>query len=160
MLSFIGTMPYAMLSFTAIRATLKLLIDTKSHKILIAEVSEEVVDFFFSLLSLHVGRLLPEDGMVGCLGKLYEGLENLSYTYLQPNLKKKSMFNFHELCTRYYAISTPVNYVALTQAPSSTVETATSSEGGYVKGVGLKPLKASLESNTVLTDVFLRKRKA
>ncbi|KAI5346315.1 hypothetical protein L3X38_014194 [Prunus dulcis] len=68
--------------------SLKLLIDTKSHKILIAEVSEEVVDFFFSLLSLHVGRLLPEDGM------------------------------------------------------------------------GLKPLNASLESNTVLTDVFLRKRKA
>ncbi|CAL9017780.1 unnamed protein product [Prunus brigantina] len=41
-----------MLSFTAIKATLKLLIDTKSHKILFAEVSKEVVDFFFSLLAV------------------------------------------------------------------------------------------------------------
>lgn len=44
-------------------------------------MSKEVVDFFFSLLSLHVGtviRLLSEDGTVGCLGKLYESLENIA----------------------------------------------------------------------------------
>ncbi|CAL9017781.1 unnamed protein product, partial [Prunus brigantina] len=29
--------------------------------------------------------------MVGCLGKLYERLENLNYTYLQPNLKKNTL---------------------------------------------------------------------
>ncbi|PQQ12357.1 uncharacterized protein Pyn_27548 [Prunus yedoensis var. nudiflora] len=74
--------------------SLKLLIDTKSHKILFAEVSKEVVDFSFSLLSLHVGtviRLLSEDVMVGCIGKLYVSLENLSYTYLQPNLNKNTL---------------------------------------------------------------------
>ncbi|BFG24094.1 hypothetical protein CerSpe_103680 [Prunus speciosa] len=80
--------------------SLKLPIDTKSHKILFAEVSKEVVDFFFSLLSLHVGtviRLLSEDGMVGCLGKLYVSLENLSYTYLQPNLNKNTLLRPSQL---------------------------------------------------------------
>ncbi|BFG22611.1 hypothetical protein CerSpe_088850 [Prunus speciosa] len=74
--------------------SLKLLVDTKSHKVLFAEVSKEVVDFFFSFLCLHVGsmiRLLSEVGMVGCLGRLYESLENLSYTYLQPNLDKDTL---------------------------------------------------------------------
>ncbi|PQQ04820.1 uncharacterized protein Pyn_35164 [Prunus yedoensis var. nudiflora] len=36
-------------------------------------------------------RLLSEVGMVGCLGRLYESLENLSYTYLQPNLDKDTL---------------------------------------------------------------------
>ncbi|CAL2258843.1 unnamed protein product [Prunus armeniaca] len=29
--------------------------------------------------------------MVGSLGKLYESVENISYTYLQPNLKKDTL---------------------------------------------------------------------
>ncbi|KAI5346312.1 hypothetical protein L3X38_014191 [Prunus dulcis] len=55
----------------------------------------EVVDFLFTLLSLHVATvtrlLLSNGGMVGCLGKLYESLENLSDTYMQPNLNKDSL---------------------------------------------------------------------
>ncbi|BFG36752.1 hypothetical protein CerSpe_230260 [Prunus speciosa] len=46
--------------------SLKLLIDTKSHKVLFAEARKEVVDFLFSFLSLHVAtvtRLLSTDGM-------------------------------------------------------------------------------------------------
>lgn len=243
--------------------SLKLLIDTKSHKILFAEVSKEVVDFFFSLLSLHVGtviRLLSGDGMVGCLGKLYASLENLNYTYLQPNLNKNTLLRpksavaganiFHLLTnnksdseakkfyycdcnhpsssfhsyhvtenssTRYVSddvgalcpkcgrtMSKQMTYVAPPTA-TSTRDTILSSEGGYVKGVvtymimddlevqpmstissiamlnkfnvkdvgaleervvqlglqeGLKLLKASLESKTVLTDVFLGMKSA
>ncbi|XP_008233658.1 PREDICTED: uncharacterized protein LOC103332687 [Prunus mume] len=243
--------------------SLKLLIDTKSHTILFAEVSKEVVDFFFSLLSLHVGtviRLLSGDGMVGCLGKLYASLENLSYTYLQPNLNKNTLLRpksavaganiFHLLTnnksdseakkfyycdcnhpsssshsyhvtenssTRYVSddvgalcpkcgrtMSKQMTYVAPPTA-TSTRDTILSSEGGYVKGVvtymimddlevqpmstissiamlnkfnvkdvgaleervvqlglqeGLKLLKASLESKTVLTDVFLGMKSA
>ncbi|CAL8126399.1 unnamed protein product [Prunus armeniaca] len=45
--------------------SLKLLIDTKSNKVLFAEASKEVVDFLFTLLSLHVAtvtRLLLSNG--------------------------------------------------------------------------------------------------
>ncbi|CAL2242508.1 unnamed protein product [Prunus armeniaca] len=73
--------------------SLKLLVDTKSHKVLFAEAeaSKEVVDFLFSFLSLHVAtvtRLLSTDGMVGCFGNLYESAETLSVdSYLPLNLK-------------------------------------------------------------------------
>ncbi|CAL8125157.1 unnamed protein product [Prunus armeniaca] len=71
--------------------SLKLLIDTKSYKILFAEASKEVVDFRFSFLSLHVAtvtRLLSTDGMVGCLGNLYQSAKSLSVNpYLPLNLK-------------------------------------------------------------------------
>ncbi|ONI25083.1 hypothetical protein PRUPE_2G279300 [Prunus persica] len=67
--------------------SLKLLIDTKKQQTI-----KEVVNFLFTLLSLHVATvtrlLLSNGGMVGCLGKLYKSLENLSDTYMQPNLNK------------------------------------------------------------------------
>ncbi|CAL8125202.1 unnamed protein product [Prunus armeniaca] len=64
-------------------------------EVLFAEASKEVVDFLFTLLSLHVAivtrLLLSNGGMVGCLGKLYESLENLSDTYMQHSLNKDSL---------------------------------------------------------------------
>ncbi|CAL2234290.1 unnamed protein product [Prunus armeniaca] len=60
-------------------------------KVLFAEASKDFVDFLFTLLSLPIGtviRLLSRKHMVGCLGKLYDSLENLNDTYLQPNLNK------------------------------------------------------------------------
>ncbi|KAL6128212.1 hypothetical protein ACLB2K_071568 [Fragaria x ananassa] len=74
--------------------SLKLLVDTKNRRVLFAEASKEVVDFLFTLLSLPIGtviRLLTKNGMVGCLGKLYESVEELNDTYLQPNLNKDSL---------------------------------------------------------------------
>ncbi|PQQ12360.1 uncharacterized protein Pyn_27551 [Prunus yedoensis var. nudiflora] len=187
--------------------SLKLLIDTNSHKILFAEVSKEVVDFFFSFLSLHVGtviRLLPKDGMVGCLGKLYESLENLSYTYLQPNLNINTLLMpksavagadiFHLLTDNksdseaekfYYCdcnhSSSPFSSYHVTEnsstrevQPMSTISSIAMLNKFNVKDVGaleervvqlglpegLKLLKASLESKTVLTDVFLGMKSA
>ncbi|KAL6128295.1 hypothetical protein ACLB2K_071650 [Fragaria x ananassa] len=74
--------------------SLKLLIDTKNRKVLFAEASKEVVDFLFTLLFLPIGpeiRLLPKNGMVHCLGNLYESVKELNDTYLQPNLNKDSL---------------------------------------------------------------------
>ncbi|KAL6290880.1 hypothetical protein ACE6H2_008390 [Prunus campanulata] len=71
--------------------SMKLLVDSTRGKVLFAEASKDVVDFLFTLLSLPVGtviKLLSKDGMVGSLGKLYESVENLDDTYLQPNLDK------------------------------------------------------------------------
>lgn len=58
--------------------SLKLLVDSKRHKVLFAEAGKDFVDFLFTLLSLPVGtviRLLAKHGMVGSLGKLYESVE-------------------------------------------------------------------------------------
>ncbi|KAF7133079.1 hypothetical protein RHSIM_Rhsim09G0161800 [Rhododendron simsii] len=76
------------------KVTLKLLIDTKSQKVLFAEAGKDFVDFLFNRLHLPVGtvvRLLTEQIMVGTLGKLYESIKNLSETYFQPNQTKDSV---------------------------------------------------------------------
>ncbi|TKY50646.1 DUF674 family protein [Spatholobus suberectus] len=73
------------------KLTLKLLIDTKRERVLFAEASKAVVDFLFSLLCLPlntVARLLPKKDMVGSLGNLYESVENLDESYMQPNQRK------------------------------------------------------------------------
>ncbi|KAM4104565.1 hypothetical protein ACJW30_06G167900 [Castanea mollissima] len=216
--------------------SLKLLIDTKGNKVLFAEAGKDFVDFLFNLLSLLVGtviRLLTKDSMVCSLGNLYESVETLSETYLQPNQSKDAILkpktpvsasdlplllsadetmigkkfymcpSFHRnvaddpraacpFCNCY--MNTKIPYIALEKVASSD------DEGGYVKGVvtymvmddlvvkpmstissiallqkfsvkevgaleervvdlgmdeGLKLLKASLQSKTVLSSVFL-----
>ncbi|GLT50896.1 hypothetical protein SLA2020_243510 [Shorea laevis] len=70
------------------KLSLKLLVDTKSHKVLFAEAGKEFVDFLFSLLSLPIGSvitILSKQGMVGSLGNLYESVKTLSDTYKQAS---------------------------------------------------------------------------
>ncbi|KAF7133000.1 hypothetical protein RHSIM_Rhsim09G0161000 [Rhododendron simsii] len=72
--------------------TLKLLVDTKNNKVLFAEAGKDFVDFLFTLLSLPIGtvvRLLTAKSMVGCLGNLYDSVDNLSDTYMHPNQSKE-----------------------------------------------------------------------
>ena len=74
--------------------SLKLLIDTKSRKVLFAEANKSTVDFLFHVLSLPVGtviRLLGKQGMVGCVANLYESIESLNETYIQPNQSKDTL---------------------------------------------------------------------
>lgn len=77
--------------------TLKLLIDSKGQRVLFAEAGKDFADFLFTLLSLPLGtiiRLLSTNiGMVGSIGKLYESFENLSYTYIQPNVDKDTLLD-------------------------------------------------------------------
>ncbi|KAL0003018.1 hypothetical protein SO802_016799 [Lithocarpus litseifolius] len=74
--------------------SLKLLIDTKSQKVLFAEADKNFIDFLFYILALPVGTfiaLLTKKGMVGSLGNIYESIENLSTTYLRPNVNKETL---------------------------------------------------------------------
>nr|XP_043633681.1 uncharacterized protein LOC122604885 [Erigeron canadensis] len=78
------------------KVSLKLLIDTKSKKVLFAEASKEFVDFLFYILSLPVGtviKLLSRDSMVGSLGNLYHSIDKLNHTYMQPNQSKDVVLN-------------------------------------------------------------------
>ncbi|KAL2507044.1 hypothetical protein Fot_30691 [Forsythia ovata] len=76
------------------KVSLKLLIDTKSKRVLFAEAGKDFVDFIFHILAMPLAtaiRLLGKQEMVGCLGKLYESVENLNETYILHG-KKKEIF--------------------------------------------------------------------
>ncbi|CAN1131056.1 hypothetical protein LINPERHAP2_LOCUS6178 [Linum perenne] len=78
------------------KVTLKLLIDKKTNKVLFAEAGKEFVDFLCSILSFPLGtviKLLSRTQMVGCLGNLYQSIENLSDTFIQPSTNKDSVLN-------------------------------------------------------------------
>ncbi|KAK0593491.1 hypothetical protein LWI29_037600 [Acer saccharum] len=82
----------------ASQVKLKLLIDTQSKKVLFAEAGKDFVDFLFYLLSLPVStvvRLLKNEGEVGCLSDLYNSLENLNDTYIQP-IQNKTNLLYHK----------------------------------------------------------------
>ncbi|KAL8053726.1 hypothetical protein ABFX02_05G092200 [Erythranthe guttata] len=71
--------------------SMKLLIDRKTERVLYAEASEDCVDFLFYILSLPVAKLISLVGkqqMVGCLANLYDSVENLNESYIQPNKNK------------------------------------------------------------------------
>ncbi|KAF0924082.1 hypothetical protein E2562_008409 [Oryza meyeriana var. granulata] len=68
--------------------SLKLLVDTKSKKVLFAEAGKEFVDFVFSLLKLPIGavvKLISAGTMQGSVGRLYQSVEHISASYLLPN---------------------------------------------------------------------------
>ncbi|XP_062157288.1 uncharacterized protein LOC133864876 [Alnus glutinosa] len=75
------------------KVSLKLFIDKKNRRVLFAQSDKEFVDFLFSIFTLPVGtvtRLLKEGGgMVGCLPSLYQSIENMSVTHIQPDKNKR-----------------------------------------------------------------------
>ncbi|KAK6144327.1 hypothetical protein DH2020_021147 [Rehmannia glutinosa] len=74
--------------------SLKLLIDKQAKRVLFAEAGKECVDFLFYILSLPVAKLitlLGKEGMVGSLSNLYQSIENLNDSYIQPNKSKNTL---------------------------------------------------------------------
>ncbi|KAI3461373.1 hypothetical protein Pfo_018036 [Paulownia fortunei] len=74
--------------------SLKLLIDTQGKRVLFAEAGKDFVDFLFQILSLPAGTvisLLRKQEMVGSLANLYESIENLNDSYIQPNQTKDTI---------------------------------------------------------------------
>lgn len=78
------------------RLQLKLLVDTQRQRVLFAEANKDFVDFLCTLLLLPTGmvtKLLTSKAMVGSVGSLYQSIEDLNDTYLQPNLTKDTLLN-------------------------------------------------------------------
>ncbi|KAJ6311670.1 hypothetical protein OIU77_013430 [Salix suchowensis] len=76
------------------KMSLKLLIDSKHSKVVFAEAGKDFVDFLLNLLALPLGtviQLLTKSAMTGCVANLYESLEKLDESYLQPNQNKDSL---------------------------------------------------------------------
>ncbi|KAL9365411.1 hypothetical protein Peur_043284 [Populus x canadensis] len=81
-------------AMTNSKISLKLLIDTNRNQVVFAEAGKDFVDFLLHLLSLPVGRvvrLIKKSAMTGCIANLYESLESLNESYLQPNQNKDSL---------------------------------------------------------------------
>ncbi|KAG5602316.1 hypothetical protein H5410_033686 [Solanum commersonii] len=73
---------------TTTKLSIKLLIDSKAKKVVIAEVEKNFVDFLFHILSLPIGKvtkLLKERGMNGCFHNIYESVENLNNSYMKES---------------------------------------------------------------------------
>ncbi|CAO2199050.1 unnamed protein product [Urochloa humidicola] len=79
---------------TTAALTMKLLVDTKSQRVLLAEAGKHVVDFLFSLLALPVATavaLVGTEDMVGSFGNLYASVDKLDATYVQPGAAKDAL---------------------------------------------------------------------
>lgn len=73
------------------KVSLKLLINTRTYTVVFAEAGKDCVDFLFHILTLPIAtviRLLKQEGMAGPLRNLYESVENLNVTYIQPDQNK------------------------------------------------------------------------
>ncbi|KAI3461372.1 hypothetical protein Pfo_018035 [Paulownia fortunei] len=129
--------------------SLKLLIDTQGKRVLFAEASKDCVDFLFHILSLPVATLISlmgKQGMVGSLANLYESIENLNESYMQPNQTKDTL-----LKPKFYRCTQGGNYVSfdpcticphcnrymntIMQYAAPPPRKQASDEGGFVKGV-------------------------
>ncbi|CAO2208959.1 unnamed protein product [Urochloa humidicola] len=79
---------------TAAALSMKLLIDTKAQRVLLAEAGKDVVDFLFSLLVLPVGSavaLVGTEDMVGSVGSLYASVDKLDDTYVISGAAKDAL---------------------------------------------------------------------
>ncbi|KAL7237818.1 hypothetical protein ACSBR2_004009 [Camellia fascicularis] len=148
---------------TSNKVSLKLLIDIKANKVLFAEAGKDFVDFLFNLLSLPLGtviRILTKHSMVGSLGNLYDSIENLNNTYLQPNQNKDSLLkrnprHHHQSVLLKFLSCWPTTYRQTENDPKAVCpnckhymstevpyiareavkEVLNGDEGGFVKGV-------------------------
>ncbi|KAE8669210.1 putative 60S ribosomal protein L23a [Hibiscus syriacus] len=125
-----------MATATDATVSLKLLIDSKGQRVLFAEAGKDFVDFLFNILLLPVGnviRLLRKQGMVGCLGNLYQSVENLAMSSITI-ITILNKFNVKQVD----ALEEKIVDVSMDE--------------------GVELLKASMQSKTVLTDVSLSQK--
>ncbi|KAK9110269.1 hypothetical protein Sjap_018329 [Stephania japonica] len=173
----------SIMATTSKKVTVKLLVDRKANKVLFAEAAKDFVDFLIGLLSLPLAsviRVLTKENMVGCLGELYEAINNLDNMYIQSGVDMAHVLKPGASIT---FTPTPPQLKTTTSA-TAVVNNNKSVEEGFVGGVvtymvmddltvaplsaissimvlkkfnGMKLLRASLQSKTVLSDVFLSK---
>jgi hypothetical protein len=75
-----------MASSNEILLSLKLLVDTKSNKVLFAEADHEFAGFLFGLLTLPIGavsKFCSTYAMYGSVSRIYDSVDNIGDSYLQ-----------------------------------------------------------------------------
>ncbi|CAL2249982.1 unnamed protein product [Prunus armeniaca] len=136
--------------------SLKLLIDTKGHKVLFAEAGKDFVDFVFTLLALPVGtviRLLSKDNMAPIGGAnvphLLTNDESLAKkVYMCGSYHRFIADDPRAICPQCkYTLSTEVPYVAA----QAITEGSSGGGGGYVKDVVTYMIMDNLEVKPMST---------
>ncbi|XP_037473996.1 uncharacterized protein LOC119350101 [Triticum dicoccoides] len=158
----------------------KLLVDTKSNKVLFAEAGKEFVDFIFDLLTVPLGcvvKLMSNGGMHGSIGRLYESVDGFPTSYLQPNVCKSELLQpkmrpvvdgGHVKATETYIVTDGLNVTPMTTISASTLinrfalhkDTELAEKVvGFGMNEAMALLTAVMGSDTVLSDVYLAKKK-
>ncbi|OMP02647.1 hypothetical protein COLO4_10928 [Corchorus olitorius] len=99
--------------------SLKLLVDSKCQRVLFAEAGKDFVDFLLNILLLPVGTVigvLTKQEMAGSIGNLYDSLENLGDTYMQPTANKDTLLKPQVVSNHHAAANVPL----LNLQPSTT----------------------------------------
>ncbi|XVF83477.1 hypothetical protein PTKIN_Ptkin16aG0490900 [Pterospermum kingtungense] len=76
--------------------SLKLLVDSANQRVLFAEAGKDFVDFLFNILALPVGtvtKLITKQRIEGCLGNLYDSIENLGDTCIHKENISTTLLN-------------------------------------------------------------------
>ncbi|KAL1150323.1 hypothetical protein V6Z11_A10G250200, partial [Gossypium hirsutum] len=160
----------------------KLLIGPKSYKILFAEAGKDFVDFIFYIMSLPVGtvvRLLGKQRTVGCLGTIYESIENLDdYYYMKSAATKEILLKpmgvpdsgeegFIKRAATFMIMDDLVVRPMYTNSIITLLHKFNIKDVNDLEektiGVGVNEavelLRTSMQSKTVLIDVFLGGKK-
>ncbi|TVU21851.1 hypothetical protein EJB05_31521 [Eragrostis curvula] len=89
------TSPAAATAAAARTLSMKLLINTKTQRVLFAEAGKDVVDFLFSLLALPIAtaaKLIGPESAASCsVGNLYASVDKLDSTYVLPGAAKDAL---------------------------------------------------------------------
>ncbi|KAK0591971.1 hypothetical protein LWI29_011060 [Acer saccharum] len=81
---------------TTSKVNLTLMIDRTAKKVISAEAGKDFVDILFNLLSLPIGtviKLLKNENSFGSIDNLYQSLETMDESDLQPNHNKDQLLN-------------------------------------------------------------------
>lgn len=176
-------------SSTAAPLTMKLLVDTRTKRVICAEAGKDVVDLLFSFLNIPVGTaaMLLGRGSLGSVGNLSQSLGELPASHvidedardalLTPTAGGVLLLTASASSTAWSSggfVLGAVTYTImddLTVTPMSSISGITMLNTHGVRDIrhleerivqvgqakALDILKASLQSDTVLTDVFLRR---
>jgi Protein of unknown function (DUF674) len=119
---------------------LKLLIDKKSQRVLLAEAGKDAVDFLFTLLTLPLGSLITlitKESMVGSLGFTYGSLEQLDNGYFLSTQSKTSILQNKTgpiYCISCGYIAPATSYLHAYGFPCLNCSKYSKKSGGYVIG--------------------------
>uniref|UniRef100_M8C0U1 DUF674 domain-containing protein n=1 Tax=Aegilops tauschii TaxID=37682 RepID=M8C0U1_AEGTA len=121
--------------------TMKLLIDAKAKRVLYAEAGKDAVDFLFGFLATPVGTVAKL--LRAGAANIYASAEGMNPAYMQSSAVRDALLNSHR---------------KLNGEEKGLVLEEKSVKIGQQEGLDI--LKASLQSSTVLTDVFMSNNSA
>ncbi|KAG2691932.1 hypothetical protein I3760_08G029100 [Carya illinoinensis] len=140
------------------KISLKLVIDNKRNRVLLAEAGKDFVDFLleaFTLPVVTVARFLKNEDSAGSLQSLYNSIENLSNSFIRQTEQR---FGVKDPNYVTYMVMDDLEIKPMSVDPFITLlNDHNIKELGAIekKVIDVSMDEAALQSKTVLTDVFL-----